>query len=167
MNDTITADKPREFTIERDKPLEQPKSGKSNGQKKSSTIPRPLVQANRAFLDVTILAAFFIHPAILILPFLTGVSALAFRWHPVIKIGQRFLKKSPDEYRREDKADQRFNQWIATILIGLSLGAFSLGYQTLGYIFGGMVIAAASVALMGFCVGCYIRFKYMEWTYQN
>lgn len=133
----------------------------------AGSIPRPLVQANRAFLVLTIGAAFLLHPMILALPLAVGILALSARWHPVIIFGNRFLKKSPDHYRREDPEDQRFNQWIATVLLILASGSFLLGYQIPGYIFGGMVIVAAGVALSGFCIGCYIRFRYQQWRYRR
>ncbi len=135
--------------------------------RKPITLPRPLVQANRAFLVVTISLALLIGKALLVIPFLAGVIGLAFRWNPVMAVGRQFLRKEPSEYRREDPSDQRFNQWIATVLLGLSGLAFLTGFSTLGYLFSGMVILAAGVALAGFCVGCYIHYQIKQWQHRR
>jgi len=134
---------------------------------KPAFIPRPLVQTNRAFLVVTITAGLLLHHAILLLPLITGLIGLVFRRNPVILAGRPFLHKSPDHYHWEDPSDQRFNQWIATILVSGSLLAFAAGYPVAGYVFGGMVILAAGIALLGFCVGCYIHFQYRQWQYKR
>lgn len=144
---------------------EPARSGRQPG--KPGFIPRPLVQVNRTFLVVTITAGLLFHHAILLLPLVLGLVGLIFRRNPVILAGRPFLKKSLDHYHREDPSDQRFNQWIATTLVSMSLAAFAVGFPVAGYLFGGLVILAAGIALMGFCVGCYIHFQYRQWQYQR
>lgn len=134
---------------------------------KPAFIPRPLVQTNRAFLVVTIAAGLLLHHAILLLPLVTGLIGLIFHRNPVILAGRPFLKKSPDHYHREDPSDQRFNQWIATVLVTLSILSFAARYPVAGYVFGSMVILAAGIALLGFCIGCYIHFRYRQWQYKR
>lgn len=131
------------------------------------TIPRPLVNANRVFLVMTVGAALLLQPLILLLPLGVGLIALITGWNPVIRIGRRYLQKNPEEYRQADPADQRFNQWIATTLIASAGISFLLGYPVAGFIFGGMVLLAAAIALAGFCVGCYLRFKVLQFRYHR
>jgi|GEM_PF-84826 len=149
----------------RDDPVELD-HGRSGGSGLSRMVPRPLVQANRLFLVVTISAALLTEPVILLLPMLVGFTALLTGWHPVIGVGRRFLKKSPESYRYENPADQRFNQWIATLLLAGAGIAFLLENPVPGFILGGMVIAAAGVAMAGFCIGCYLRFQINQWRYR-
>ncbi|WP_203248910.1 DUF4395 domain-containing protein [Sporosarcina beigongshangi] len=127
------------------------------------TIPKPLVQLNQAFILTTVLLGLFIHPSILLLPFLIGVYTLVTKQNPIILLGKRFLRNPANTYHQEDKAQQIFNQWIATICIGLSLLFFSFNLPTIAFIFGFMVIAASGIALMGYCIGCTIRYRYMMW----
>ncbi|MBT2571023.1 DUF4395 domain-containing protein [Planococcus sp. ISL-110] len=131
------------------------------------TIPKPLVQTNQTFIVVTVLAALLLHPAILLLPFAVGTYTLITKKNPVIQSSRRFLKKPLASYQQEDKGQQLFNQWIATICIGLSLVSFSLGIQLAAYAFSIMVIIAAGVALMGYCIGCTIRYRYMMWKHNR
>ncbi|MEC5423987.1 DUF4395 domain-containing protein [Virgibacillus sp. C22-A2] len=131
------------------------------------SIPKPLVQVNQSFIVISVLLALLIHPAILLIPFAIGVYTLLTKKNPVIHFSKRFLKKPFDSYKQEDKDQQLFNQWIATICIGLSLLFFSINLSILGYVFSGMVVVASGVALMGYCIGCTIRYRYMMWRYKR
>ncbi|ANU14539.1 hypothetical protein B481_1637 [Planococcus halocryophilus Or1] len=131
------------------------------------TIPKPLVQTNQAFIVVTVIMALLLHPAILLLPFVVGAYTLITKKNPVILWSRRFLKKPAASYLQEDRDQQLFNQWIATICLGLSLVFFSVGLPLLGFAFSVMVIVAAGVALMGYCIGCTIRYRYMMWKHNR
>lgn len=127
------------------------------------TIPKPLVQLNQIFILTTVLLGLFIQPNILLLPLLIGVYTLLTKQNPIILLGKTFLSKPANTYIQEDKTQQIFNQWIATICIGLSFLFFSINLPTMAFIFGLMVIAASGIALMGYCIGCTIRYRYMMW----
>ena len=131
------------------------------------TIPKPLVQTNQAFIVVTVIMALLLHPAILLLPFVVGAYTLFTKKNPVILWSRRFLKKPMASYQQEDRDQQLFNQWIATICLGLSFLFFSVGLPLLGFAFSIMVIIAAGVALMGYCIGCTIRYRYMMWKHNR
>ncbi|RCW77286.1 DUF4395 domain-containing protein [Saliterribacillus persicus] len=131
------------------------------------SITKPLVQLNQSFILLTVLLGVIINPLILILPFVIGVFTLVTKSNPVILLGKRFLSKAPNEYPQEDKAQQIFNQWIATICIGLSLiGAF-MNIAVIFYLFSVMVMIASGLALAGYCIGCTIRYRYMMWRYKK
>jgi len=131
------------------------------------TIPKPLVQTNQAFIVITVVMALLLHPAILLFPFVVGAYTLITKKNPVILWSRRFLKKPAASYLQEDRDQQLFNQWIATICLGLSLVFFSVGLPLLGFAFSVMVIIAAGVALMGYCIGCTIRYRYMMWKHNR
>ncbi|MBM6616267.1 DUF4395 domain-containing protein [Bacillus suaedaesalsae] len=130
-------------------------------------IPKPLVQINQLFIVVTALVGLLISPYILFLPLMNGIITLATKQNPVIKMSRGLLKKSSDSYVQEDKDQQLFNQWIATICLAIAVISFFLGASIVGYVFGGMVIFAAGLALCGYCIGCTIRYRYMMWKYKR
>jgi hypothetical protein len=130
-------------------------------------IPKPLVQTNQAFIFISVLSALFIHKAILIIPLTIGIYTLITKQNPIISIGKQLLSKPLNEYPQEDKDQQIFNQWIATICIGLSTLFFYFGLNVLGYVFSIMVMAASGIALMGFCIGCFIRYRYLMWKHKR
>jgi hypothetical protein len=51
--------------------------------------------------------------------------------------------------------------------MGAAFISFLMGYTFVGYVFSIMVILAAGVALMGYCIGCTIRYRYMMWKYKR
>jgi len=130
-------------------------------------IPKPLVKLNQTFVILSVVLSLIIHKYLLLVPFVIGVYTLVTKSNPIIMLGKPFLKKNIKEYTLEDKDQQLFNQWIATICIGLSFIGFIIGFQILGYIFSIMVILAATVALCGFCIGCFIHYQYKMWQYRR
>ncbi|KKI91007.1 hypothetical protein WQ54_17375 [Bacillus sp. SA1-12] len=130
-------------------------------------IPKPLVQTNQVFIVVTVLSALLLYKWLLLIPFIVGALTLITKRHLVILIGQKFLKKPFSQYVQEDRDQQLFNQWIATVCLGISLLSFYFDFELLGFIFSMMVVLAAGVALMGFCIGCTIRYRYLIWRHRR
>ncbi|TAA72407.1 DUF4395 domain-containing protein [Planococcus salinarum] len=125
------------------------------------TIPKPLVQINQSFIVLSVIAGLLISPAILLLPFAVGVYTLITRKNPVILAAKPLLKKPANQYTQEDRDQQLFNQWIATVCLGLALVFFTVGFNGIALFFSIMVMAAAALALMGYCIGCTIRYRLM------
>ncbi|WP_054637710.1 DUF4395 domain-containing protein [Thalassobacillus sp. C254] len=130
-------------------------------------IPKPLVQANQAFIVSTVLLSLIFSIWILFLPFINGMVSLITNSNPVIRLGRNFLKKKPSQYVLEDPEQQRFNQWISTVCLGLSLLFYFLGFPAISIAFSVMVLLAAGIALTGYCIGCTIRYRYMMWKYKR
>ncbi|WP_332628960.1 DUF4395 domain-containing protein [Halalkalibacter flavus] len=130
-------------------------------------IPKPLVQANQAFIVITVLLSLLLSKWILLIPFIIGVITLVTKHNIIMIVGRKFLKKPKDKYILEDPDQQIFNQWIATICLGLSLLFFNVGFVALGYVFSIMVLLAAGIAILGFCIGCTIRYRYMMWKHKR
>lgn len=129
------------------------------------SIPKPLVQANQIFIVVTVVAALIFHKALLFLPFLVGIYTLLNGKNPVIQTGRKCLKKPAASYPQEDQEQQIFNQWIATVFLGLALLFFAFSIPTVAYAFSLMVVIAAGLALLGYCIGCTVRYRYMMWKH--
>lgn len=134
---------------------------------RTASIPKPLVRANQSVIVASVLISWVLSIwsdsfyMILLIPLLSGLSGLAFGVNPVFKIARRFLKKPAASYLQEDAADQRFNQILAVSMLSASLLSFMLDMPVLGYLFSAFVFTAALVALLGFCVGCFIRYQLM------
>jgi len=104
---------------------------------------------------------------ILLLPILAGLSGILFEKNFIILIAKRFLKKKTSEYVLEDKSDLRFNQIIATVLLSASLISSITNHPILAIIFAAFVFLAASIALSGFCIGCWIHFQLRQYKYRR
>ncbi|WP_280771032.1 DUF4395 domain-containing protein [Salipaludibacillus daqingensis] len=131
------------------------------------SIPKPLVQLNQSFIVLSCIIAFILNHWLLLIPFIVGVITLITKKNPLIQVGKRFLRKPLKDYKLEDRDQQLFNQWIATFCLGFSLLFFQLGFYTIAYSLSVLVVIAAGLALMGYCIGCTIRYRYKMWKFNR
>ncbi|WP_404431680.1 DUF4395 domain-containing protein [Sutcliffiella horikoshii] len=135
---------------------------------KNSTIPKPLVTFNQWFILTTVLLSLATGLYFLMaLPLLAGLMGLLFKWNPVLIVARVFLSKPLGSYPQEDVAQLQFNQSIAVACLSLALFGFYSGFVVIGFAFAIMVAVASGVALMGFCVGCFIRFQWQQYRYRR
>lgn len=132
------------------------------------SIPRPLVKTNQWIIVGSVLLTWLLGQEwILLVPIISGVLGLLFDFNPVMKIARLFLKKDPKAYIPEEWEQQQFNQKIAVSCLGIGFISFLIGWDTLGYIFTILVAVAAFVAILGFCVGCFIHFQWKQYKYRH
>jgi Domain of unknown function (DUF4395) len=133
-----------------------------------NTIPKPLVLTNQWFIVLSVAAAWVSGSGwFLLIPLIPGLMGLLFKFNPIMKTAKLFLRKNPSEYIPEDFEQQQFNQMIAVICLGLGFLGYMMNWMTLAYIFTAMVALAAFVAILGFCVGCFIRFQWQQYRYRR
>lgn len=135
---------------------------------KPLSIPRPLVRVNQW----TILLSVIITWAtgfywILLLPLLANLSGVLLRFNPIIYFSKSFLKKDPALYIPEDVEQQRFNSSIASFCLLLGFIGYIISMPILAYTFTVMVAVASFVAILGFCVGCFIHFQINQHKYRR
>jgi uncharacterized membrane protein HdeD (DUF308 family) len=124
------------------------------------SIPRPLVRTNQWFIVISVAASWLTGQEwILAIPLIAGLMGLLFGFNPVMRAARTFLKKEPSAYIPEEWDQQQFNQVIAVVCLAGGLLSYMFGLTILGHIFTIMVALAAFVAILGFCIGCFIRFQ--------
>ncbi|MBP3040462.1 DUF4395 domain-containing protein [Bacillaceae bacterium Marseille-Q3522] len=135
---------------------------------KSAVIPRPLVRANQVVIILSVVLSWLLYfPLLLLIPFLSGLGGILFDFNPIMKGAAKFLRKPHSQYIPEDKEQQKFNQIIALICLGGAL-IFSLLNLNIGfYILTTIVAAAATIALLGFCIGCFIHYQWKQYQYRR
>ncbi|WP_042454601.1 DUF4395 domain-containing protein [Neobacillus dielmonensis] len=132
------------------------------------SIPRPLVKTNQWVIVISVLLTWVTgYEWILLIPFIAGILGLLFGFNPVMQIAKLFLKKDPKSYIPEDWEQQQFNQKIAVSCLGIGFIGFVLGWNTLGYVFSALVAIAAFVAILGFCIGCFIHYQWRQYQYRR
>jgi hypothetical protein len=130
----------------------------------SRSIPRPLVRTNQWFIVISVLTTWISgHVWILALPLGAGILGLLFGFNPVMWLARLFLRKHPSEYFPEDWDQQRFNQIIAVLCLAIGLISYLADWKVMAYIFTAMVALAAFIAILGFCIGCFIRFQWTQY----
>lgn len=135
---------------------------------KVNSIPRPLVRLNQSMIAISSISYIITGMSwILIIPILIGFSSLFLNYNPLMVFGKRFLRKSVEEYVQEDKSQQRFNQILALLMLIGAYLSLTLKLVFLSYIFAMMVFIASSVAILGFCIGCFIHYQFSMWKYRR
>jgi ABC-type antimicrobial peptide transport system permease subunit len=136
-------------------------------QQSSPSIPRPLVRTNQWFIVLSVILTWVSGVVwILAFPLCAGILGLAFGCNPVMRFAKLFLTKKPSEYIPEDRSQQQFNQIIAVACLALGLVGYLFGWTVMAYIFTTMVALAAFIAILGFCVGCFIRYQWLQLRYR-
>ena len=133
------------------------------------TIPKPLVSSNQWTIVLAVVIALITQSAwILYIPLLANLSSLLFRFHPILFLIKRFfLRKPMSQYIQEDYGQLRFNQWLAVSFLLIGCMSDLLNWTLLFNAATTMVGLAASIALMGFCIGCFMRFQFQQWQYRR
>ncbi|WP_071394314.1 DUF4395 domain-containing protein [Bacillus tuaregi] len=132
------------------------------------SIPRPLVKTNQSVIVISVLLTWITKMEwILLIPFLAGLSGILFGYNPIMQLAKKFLKKPIKSYIPEDWEQQQFNQKIAVFCLGAGFISFLLGWNTAGNIFTIMVALAAFIAILGFCIGCFILYQWKQYQYRR
>ncbi|MES1042550.1 MULTISPECIES: DUF4395 domain-containing protein [Peribacillus] len=132
------------------------------------SIPRPLVRTNQWVILLSAATALLSGQMwILVIPLTAGLLGLLFNFNPVMRLAKLFLKKKPSDYIPEDHSQQQFNQAIAVVCLGLGFISFLLGWNVTGYIFTLMVGLASLMAILGFCIGCFILYQWKQYSYRR
>lgn len=132
------------------------------------TIPRPLVRTNQWFIVLSVVLTWIAGQEwILAIPLAAGILGLFFNFNPVMRFARLFLKKKPSEYIPEEYDQQQFNQAISVICLALGLIGYLMDWTIVAYTFTIMVALAAFVAILGFCIGCFIRFQWKQYMYRR
>ena len=126
-------------------------------------IPQPIVVLNRVVLVTGIAGAFLLGaPLVTTALFVILLGAVAFgpRGSLIHQIGRRvFARRIARGVEHEDRRLMRFNNSIALVLLGGAQVAFVVGAPLFGWVLAALVAVAASVALAGFCVGCFLFYQ--------
>lgn len=126
-------------------------------------IPLPIVKLNRWVLVLGILSGLALNQPLvttaLLLILLPGVL-WGQRASLVFHVGSRLFAAQIPTAEREDRRLMRFNNSIACLLLALAQVAFLVDGPLLAWGLTLAVVVAASVALMGFCVGCFLYYQF-------
>lgn len=126
-------------------------------------IPMPIVTLNRVILLTGVTVALVTQQAwiigLLALLVLPAVVA-GRRWSPIFRLGSVLLASRLPGAEQEDPRLMRFNNSIALTLLGSASLALFAGLPVVGWVLAAMVAVASAVALLGFCLGCFLYFQF-------
>ena len=132
------------------------------------SIPRPLVRTNQWTIFLSVVLTWLTGQYwILLIPLIANLLGFTVGFNPIIRVAKYFLRKDLKEYIPEDAGQQRFNSSIATICLAGGFMGFVAGWTVVGYAFTIMVAMASFIAILGFCVGCFIHFQARQYLYRR
>lgn len=132
------------------------------------SIPRPLVRVNQWTIFLSVILTWITGNAwVLLVPLIANLLGFAFGFNPIMRLAKLFLTKEPKSYIPEDAQQQRFNSNIATFCLAGGFICFLIGWNVAAYIFMVMVAVASFVAILGFCVGCFVHFQAKQFMYRR
>ncbi|MFJ7186588.1 DUF4395 domain-containing protein [Lysinibacillus xylanilyticus] len=132
------------------------------------SIPRPLVRLNQWTILLSVILTWVTGVFwILAIPLVANILGILCNFNPIIRVGKLLLKKAPSTYIPEDAQQQKFNSSIASFCLAGGILGFLLKWQVVGYVFTGMVAIASSIAIAGFCIGCFLHFQLKQWQYRR
>ena len=132
------------------------------------SIPRPLVRANQWTIFISVIVTWLTgQESILAIPLVANVMGLLFNFNPIMKVAKFFLIKEGKKYIPEDITQQKFNSCIAIFFLVGGFISFLIGWNVVGYIFTAMVAVASFIAILGFCIGCFIFFQINQFKYRR
>ncbi len=126
-------------------------------------IPLPIVRLNRVVLVSGVVVAFLLQAPIIIAALFVVIAPAAIwgrRASLIYKLGSKVFARQNATAEKEDFRLQRFNNTIAAIMLGGATIAFLLNAWAIGWVLSFGVAAAALVALLGFCVGCFLYYQF-------
>lgn len=132
------------------------------------SIPRPLVRVNQwtifSSVVLTWLTGYYL---ILAIPLIANLLGIFTGFNPIMRFAKLFLKKEMKEYIPEDSQQQTFNTTIASSCLAGGLIGYIMNWPILAYSFTIMVAVASFVAILGFCIGCFIHFQWKQFMYRR
>lgn len=122
----------------------------------------PYVKANQTGIVLFVIASYLISPWILAALWLIQIVGLLSggRYNLFVRIAKPFLRTADKETQAAELT--RFNNSLAVIFLTLAVLSVALGWTVGGYVFSAMLLAAATAALLGYCIGCTVYFQYKQ-----
>lgn len=128
-------------------------------------IPMRLIKSNQVGIVLFVVLAILLQQPLFIYALLIiQLVPLLFtsKYNLFIWVGRLIFKKSLPGKETQAVELARFNQTIAVLLLAASSLFFILGWYLAAYIAAGFVAIAATVAILGYCIGCTLYFQYKQ-----
>ncbi|WP_274308890.1 DUF4395 domain-containing protein [Solibacillus daqui] len=135
---------------------------------KPISIPRPLVRVNQWTIFISVVLTWITGQYwLLTIPLVANLLGVLTGFNPIMRIAKLFLTKEIKSYIPEDIGQQKFNATIACVCLAGGLLGFLLDISVIAYSFTIMVGLASFIAILGFCIGCFLHFQLKQFQYRN
>jgi hypothetical protein len=140
------------------------KSAIPNRKQAEPVIPEAFIKINQVGIVLTVLLAFVLHHfwPLIILWFIQLVSyKYGIHLNVFVRAVAPFIRRMDFEKGQSPEL-ARFNSRLALGMIFAASLCGVVEWWPGVYIFGGMLVAAATAAILGYCIGCTMYFQYKQ-----
>jgi hypothetical protein len=102
----------------------------------------------------------------LLLVLLLPVILFGKKWNIIGQVGRRLLASKIPGSLYEDSRLIQFNNILLVIMLMFAQIAFVIGNNIIGWVITSMAIIATGLALAGYCVGCFLYYKFKLYRYR-
>ena len=102
----------------------------------------------------------------ILLVLLLPVILFGKKWNIIGRVGKSLLASRIQGSLYEDRRLIQFNNILLVIMLILAQIAFVTGNNIIGWVITSMAIAATVLALAGYCVGCFLYYKFKLYKYR-
>ena len=88
------------------------------------------------------------------------------KWNLIGRFGKKLLASKIPGSLYEDRRLIQFNNTLLVIMLVFAQVAFFTGNNIIGWIITSMAIAATGLALAGYCVGCFLYYRFKLYKYK-
>jgi hypothetical protein len=132
-------------------------------------VPIPVLNFTRWIYFIILVSGIILQKpweTTLLLVLLFPVVLFGKKWNIIGRFGKKLLASKIPGSLYEDRRLIQFNNTLLVIMLILAQVAFLTGNKVIGWAITSMAIAATGLALAGYCVGCFLYYKFKLYKYR-
>ena len=132
-------------------------------------IPIPVLNFTRWVYFIILVSGILLQKpweTTLLLVLLLPVVIFGKKWNIIGRFGKKLLASKIPGSLYEDRRLIQFNNTLLVIMLILAQIAFVTGNNIIGWLITSMAIAATGLALVGYCVGCFLYYRFKLYRYR-
>ena len=132
-------------------------------------VPIPVLNFTRWIYFIILVSGILLQKpweTTMLLVLLFPVVLFGKKWNIIGRFGKKLLASKIPGSLYEDRRLIQFNNTLLVIMLILAQIAFITGNIVIGWLITSMAIAATGLALAGYCVGCFLYYKFKLYKYR-
>jgi hypothetical protein len=132
-------------------------------------VPIPVLNFTRWIYFIILVSGIILQKpweTTMLLVLLFPVVLFGKKWNIIGRFGKKLLASKIPGSLYEDRRLIQFNNTLLVIMLILAQIAFITGNIVIGWVITSMAIAATGLALAGYCVGCFLYYKFKLYKYR-
>jgi len=132
-------------------------------------VPIPVLNFTRWIYFIILVSGIILQKpweTTMLLVLLFPVVLFGKKWNIIGRFGKKLLASKIPGSLYEDRRLIQFNNTLLVIMLILAQIAFITGNIVIGWLITSMAIAATGLALAGYCVGCFLYYKFKLYKYR-